>query len=504
MGSTARSSTHEQAESRASSAEQTEDHQPHIPSLGWLQNPAYVDGGVDPPRFYHTQAQINDAIQVAANAGIVVPRAPEQVAAQPPVQLTAATPIPPPVSILGVAGGATAAAPEVGPQVHFVTVIHHFSDVAPATRTGKQVVKRDKNTKAGNVIISSETTRAAFIDEFLRIHTLSTQYRAGLEGPGFKLSWTGSNGGKTGAPTIETDAEFAVAAGALLQKKNCAVTVEFDTDTMVGYRARKTDFGPLAVNEELASGTHVPHVEGFSEEAQIHGKMILLLKKRWPCQNHPGEHGEDGYCYVTPTSEHIGLNSRKFKSWAAAMAAGDATKNEPPANMDFESSRDGRITLVRARGRSGPHAVQPPTPTPTPPSDTTALLMTAILSTLVQKRPRSRSRSRSPHPPSTPTRPRIASIPMSPIPRRDAELRACLSDFAEAEGIDMTGCEEALSVLELRPSVIPHMDWRRLCEITGVAEGRVVALQVYCKAWCERLDEKRAHLAQKRQRLNFT
>ncbi|TFY76974.1 hypothetical protein EWM64_g7042 [Hericium alpestre] len=44
-----------------------------LPSEGWLRNPAWVDGGVNPPHFYTTAAEIQDAIQLAANAGIMVP-----------------------------------------------------------------------------------------------------------------------------------------------------------------------------------------------------------------------------------------------------------------------------------------------------------------------------------------------------------------------------------------------------------------------------------------------
>lgn len=60
----------------------------------------------------------------------------------------------------------------------------------------------------------------------------------------------------------------------------------------------------------------------FSTEEQLHGKIIVGLKKKWLCHTHVGEHGDPGYCYVLPvTAEHIGLNNRKLKAWAAAIVS---------------------------------------------------------------------------------------------------------------------------------------------------------------------------------------
>jgi hypothetical protein len=49
------------------------------------------------------------------------------------------------------------------------------------------------------------------------------------------------SGGKAGAPTIETDHQFEVITEALFKKnkKTCQIGVEFDTDTMEGFRIRR-------------------------------------------------------------------------------------------------------------------------------------------------------------------------------------------------------------------------------------------------------------------------
>jgi hypothetical protein len=59
----------------------------------------------------------------------------------------------------------------------------------------------------------------------------------------------------------------------------------------------------------------------FSDQAQLHSAIIIQLKKKWPCQQHQGEHGEDSYCYTNANGEHIGLNNRKLKIWASAIVS---------------------------------------------------------------------------------------------------------------------------------------------------------------------------------------
>jgi hypothetical protein len=68
-------------------------------------------------------------------------------------------------------------------------------------------------------------------------------------------------------------------------------------------------------------GTQVPRIDEFREEDQLHSRIILQLKKKWPCAQHHGEHGEPGFCYIAASGEHVGLNTRKLKIWAAAIVS---------------------------------------------------------------------------------------------------------------------------------------------------------------------------------------
>lgn len=89
-------------------------------------------------------------------------------------------------------------------------------------------------------------------------------------------------------------------------------------------------------------------------------------------------------------------------------------------------------------------------------------------------------------------------MPLSPPPAPGSELHACLSDFAKAMDIDLSGCEDSLMVVEFTPDIIPDIPVARLCEITGVVEGRLRKLQTFCKGWNSHLLAKKAQT--KRQR----
>jgi len=139
------------------------------------------------------------------------------------------------------------------------------------------------------------------------------------------------------------------------------------------------------------------------------------------------------------------------------------------------------------------------------------LLMAAIIPLLTSMTSQSHKRPRSPLPlasfaPITPVHTPVrkaASVatPFSPLPGVGSELRACLSDFTETSGFDMTGCKESLADLELTPDIIPDVPVARLCEVTGTVKGRLRKFQAYCKTWNTRFQMKKAQCGEKRQRL---
>ena len=64
----------------------------------------------------------------------------------------------------------------------------------------------------------------------------------------------------------------------------------------------------------------VPQLNMYSAKQQLHGIHAQHLKNKWQCQQHPGENGQPGACYIEPvTGRHISLNMRWTAVWTAAM-----------------------------------------------------------------------------------------------------------------------------------------------------------------------------------------
>ncbi|KAI1785072.1 hypothetical protein LXA43DRAFT_900555, partial [Ganoderma leucocontextum] len=210
---------------------------------------------------------------------------------------------------------------------HLVSVTITYSTPAPANGRSSRAQKKTKSEKVvkSDHIVLDGTSPVNFIQAALAVHELQEQYRAGTySGPPIKIWWTGSSGGKSGASTIDNDREFQVTRTEILRKHkdSCKVNVEFDLDNMDGFRVRKRPLSIVAGqddDDELHRGDKVPRLELFSEEDQLHGRIIVQLKALWACESHLGEHGETGYCYVDPSGQHLGLNNRRFKLWSSAI-----------------------------------------------------------------------------------------------------------------------------------------------------------------------------------------
>jgi hypothetical protein len=43
----------------------------------------------------------------------------------------------------------------------------------------------------------------------------------------------------------------------------------------------------------------------------------IQLKGKWACQKHQGKHGQNGYCYVSSTGEHLGPVARLYEVMGA-------------------------------------------------------------------------------------------------------------------------------------------------------------------------------------------
>lgn len=95
--------------------------------------------------------------------------------------------------------------------------------------------------------------------------------------------------------------------------------------------------------------------------------------------------------------------------------------------------------------------------------------------------------------PTTPSRAPKNGQPLSPAPDTGLELHACIGDFLRLKGIDLSTAESSLLELDMTPDIMTEVPTARLCEVTGMVEGRVRKFQVFCKEWCVRLEDKKRH-----------
>ncbi|KAG2353039.1 hypothetical protein BDR07DRAFT_1497139 [Suillus spraguei] len=330
--------------------------QPHV-EPGLLCSPQFcmvvTDGGIDPPHRYFSNEEMMTTCQfwagvcdflplpvpVKVNIPMFVPLPMEHVspAANVPAEVNVKLPIP-----LAVVEGHNVS----------VQMIYSAQVTGPVSRGSKLVMKKAKLISSDTIVLE-DISHAMFIKRFLAIYELKDKFAAGaISGPPFKI------GGKAGATTINNDHQFSVALAALLKKNKtvCQVGVKFDVDEMDGFCIRTCPILALDNSQEgedkLESGTQVPHIEVFSDQTQLHRAIIIQLKAKWPCAEHQGKSGGIGYCYVSSTGEHVGLNSHCLKIWASAVAAYDATKNEPPNAVDFDGVCDGRLHISKPCGRN--------------------------------------------------------------------------------------------------------------------------------------------------------
>ncbi|TFK80000.1 hypothetical protein K466DRAFT_504633 [Polyporus arcularius HHB13444] len=479
------------------------------PSELWLQNPAWIDGARNPPRIYSLLEEIN-ADRVAVGYPPLLPGfVPVPFPGVPPIpHSTADTALVPPSQSVKTTGAEKGSDEPVERRIaidgagHLISVAVTYTPPSStntrSTRTAAKKAK-EKHVKSDHIRLDI-ASRAEFIQAALAIHELDEQYRAGAHsGPAMKVWWTGS-GGKSDAPTIDNDHDFEVTRTEIMKrnKTSTKVNIEFDLDGMEGYRVRKRVMSPSSARAHklILSGirSRGPRLDLFSEEEQLDGTMILQLKAKWPCARHQGEHGEPGHCYVDASGEHLGLNSRKLKLWAAAIRAADATKHHPPNTVEFDCLRDGRLNTAKARGRTGPN---PPAASS---SDMSSLVMAALLP-LITNQLTAAAQGAVPlaaaqpavSAPSTPRRRQAQppAVPVSPSPAVGTELHTCIGDFLKAKGIDVSDAEPALADLELTPDIVNEVPIARLCDVMSCVEGRGRKFQVFCRDWAARVEDKR-------------
>ncbi|KAG1719080.1 hypothetical protein EDB19DRAFT_1975132 [Suillus lakei] len=321
-----------------------------------------------------------------------------------------------------------------------------------------------------------------FISGALHAHKLFDDYKA--EFP-FKLWWTGSPGGQKGAATISTHLDFEISLQSIVHKLgNCNVMISFDLDEMSAFRKAKRPFALLNLPDNGGSGDvfkeDVPWLENYSDSA----------RSQWKCQEHKGEHGEPGFCFVKPDGDHLGLNTRCLGAWGSAWANGDASISSPPNCKEFNGAFGNSSPTSRTRGKSGPR-LSLPAASPTGTLDMNlinSLLTAAILpmvSRLSQEQP---NQAMAPCPASSRPQKSFSLPPVSMVVLK--ELTAMLEAFRAETTIDIVNRAQHLAELDFTVDLLTELSVDKLVEVIGLCEGDIFRLQKFAKGWVERRNEK--------------
>ncbi|KAF6743973.1 hypothetical protein DFP72DRAFT_1079271 [Ephemerocybe angulata] len=479
---------------------------PRRPSDLWFESLADIDGASAPPimffgledkivalRYYRPQDPripfLEDSVRGRTPLSHPTSDPRNNAPAAPLRQARVDSPPPPPSN----AGSAV----EADDSYH-ITVTMRWSGIEQVQPTGRSsnkapVAKKLSENKSVTLSLK-HISRTDFITACIRAHDQHEKYRIGTNGPTFKLWWSGC-GAKGNAVSIDTDTEFQESLDAILAKKKTAsfqVVVDFDVDQWTPFRIRiqtHDDEDTNTEEDELIHGTKVLRLGDFTNDEILNGKFVRILEKRWVCNAHPGENNGPGYCYVDAAGTHFGLNFRKMKNWAACMSAGIASALEPPNNIEFDGMCDGQ-SATKPRGRNGPYRQDNNSLNAS--ESPAAVLMTVLAARLMGDLAPLAS---LPPIPSTPKKAQPIPATFSPIPPSSSELHACLVDFREKQGVDLTGCESELVQLCYRPSIISLVSLEHLMEVTGAPEGDALLFKVFCADWCTRLDEKKRSVA---------
>ncbi|KAI0743072.1 hypothetical protein C8Q80DRAFT_1192458 [Daedaleopsis nitida] len=474
-------------------------------SMSWLKNPAHIDGALEEPQFYYTKEELRASHAAAcAAAGLLELSRRKAPLPENFMSIRAASPPPQPISIPsspisqpGTQEKENMAPAQVqaetpgtspsGPEYLVQVKMNYIEQGRGAPQRGSKIQTRPQTvTKMVNAVLSG-TSRTAFVRVILAAHGLEDQYEAGpLSGPPFKLWWTGVSKGQAG--TIDRDSDYEVALGAILRKGgHPVVNVEFSLEDLNGFhvRAKRPFLHDASVvdepSEELSYGTMVPRVDAFPDKTKLHGGIILELRRLHGCTVHVDENNQAGHCYKPAgrgPDAHIRLNNRRFKSWAAAIAAGEATKHVPPNNGDFD------LTVgPKARGVGGPHA---PPASPSPAMDPTQAMLMGLAPLLTALAGQHLLSSSSAPAPQTPKRSRQLSPPSSPLSPGSSELHQFLIALLDKKDVDLLESEASLAAKDYTPDILHQVDRAELKAMTGATDGKVIKMQMFAKEWTKR------------------
>ncbi|KAJ7189620.1 hypothetical protein GGX14DRAFT_580537 [Mycena pura] len=197
-------------------------------------------------------------------------------------------------------------------------------------RSGKSTQNNARSKKVHDSKLVStavdvvSTSQVAFVPIVLGAHGYADTYVAGIaSGPGMRIFWAGSHGGKGGATVV-------------LSEQDWQIIVNFNLDEMKGWKQRKRMHSPDPYESELTYGA-----------VELH---------------------------------HLEMNRFHIGMWGQAVLAGKCDPTDPPP-QDLVTLWNGGTSSTLSRpkpcGRSGPNPAQQAASSST--SDTTNLLLTTMV-----------------------------------------------------------------------------------------------------------------------------
>ncbi|KAF9786514.1 hypothetical protein BJ322DRAFT_1020528 [Thelephora terrestris] len=408
----------------------------------------------------------------------------------------------------------------VGPGVglHTPNDLNVALEKQPTTgRNGKsRAPKQHSRTKVHPLPIPAlRYSRAEFIHAILTAHNLQNRFQAHSEsGPDFRISWKGSVGGKSAAPTIQIDEDWKKLCEDLARQPfSCVVDLSVTLDS--GCLSPQFEKGSLPNeldnDEEIFLSTKVPEVEDFSQDTQVLASIIDELKTEWNCT-------ADGPCYVTSNGQHVPLTKFRLSGWASEI---DSPSDALLIHWGVTPSLP-----VKPRGRAGPNVTTSTAPAAPTVDPVVAMftVMAPLVTTLMAQQlksipglttpstphrgskqeaeptsPTSRSPKRAQHSqecssshhvlsPSPPP-----SRPSSPLPGVEHELESCMLAFGKSKALAddiISSAIDKLSTLGYTPDVLAdnNITNEQVGQVSGLPEGTVSALRKFSCGWCAELE----------------
>ncbi|KAJ7787314.1 hypothetical protein B0H14DRAFT_3580520 [Mycena olivaceomarginata] len=264
-----------------------------------------------------------------------------------------------------------------------------------STRNNARSKKMHESKLVSTAVDVVSTSRVAFVPIALGAHGYADAYVAGIaSGPGMRIFWTGSPGGKGGATVVLFDQDWQIVVqklGAAMKasKRLDTISIIFNLDEMEGWKQRKRvwiysmpriifssyfRFIPPMPMSRNSYGSRVPNTENCTPAQVALGGAIDEIKAAHSCV----EHG--GTCFIDGDLRHMEMNRFRLGMWGQAVLAGKCEPTDPPS-QDLVTSWNGgtssNLSRPKPRGRSGPNPAQQVASSST--SDTTNLLLTTMV-----------------------------------------------------------------------------------------------------------------------------